>query len=291
MWRALYLAFDLPPDVPNRGHYLLTAIPRDVLTHLRAATGMGSVNLKRSDRPVPGSSKDAGRCSKIEALLRDLPRGERSVIFSSNKDCLKHIQTILQMESIGCQTIITGQSTGELKSAASKWESDGETPSDPPPFPCLLVQSGAAAAGLTLTAGSKMFLMEPFLRQEEEHQAYARCHRYSQKHKVHVKVYYTPVSVESRLLDWRKGAASNYNSYEEFEGNFEQDTRVVIRDVNDDSGDEDDASSSSSYANDGNDDLDSDDDDEIGDDDDDDDIAQADFLLGLKESKKRAAKK
>ena len=70
----------------------------------------------------------------------------------------------------------------------------------------LLVQAGAAASGLTLTSACKMFLMEPFLRYEEEQQAYARCHRYGQTKPVHCKCYFAPVSVESRLLEWRRRA-------------------------------------------------------------------------------------
>lgn len=282
MWKALYLAFDLPTGVRNRGHSSLTAIPRDVLTHLRAATGM-DVHLRRGDRPSVGSPKGTGRCSKIDALLRDLPRGERSVIFSSNKDCLMHLRTVLQAEPIGVQSIYTGQSTAELKNAVSTWEKDGDKPTDPPPFPCLLVQAGAAAAGLTLTAASKMFLMEPFLRQEEEHQAYARCHRYSQKHIVSVKVYYTPVSVESRLLEWRKRAKDSSGAKGidfdegEFESNFEKDARVVYHDVNEESEDEDGASSASSSSS-----SSYEDDTEVSDDESsDEDVAQANFLLGL----------
>jgi SNF2 family DNA or RNA helicase len=274
MWRALYLAFDLPPHLRNEGHYLFTAIPRDVLTHLRAATGM-QLHCRRGDTPMAGSVKGAGRCSKIQALLNDLPSTERSVIFSSNKDCLMHLRTVLREERIGCQAIYTGQSTAELKDAVSNWEMDGEKTSNPPPCPCLLVQAGAAAAGLTLTAASKMFLMEPFLRQEEEHQAYARCHRYSQKHKVNVKVYYTPVSVESRLLEWRKCAKSSSSSSDIKASvcNFENDTEVIVHDMDEVSEDEDDwrscddertiaAEGSNDSAN-------------------NEDIAQTEFLLGL----------
>ena len=46
--------------------------------------------------------------------------------------------------------------------------------------------------------------MEPFTRQEEEQQAYARLHRYGQKKDVRVTIYFSPVTVESRLLFWRK---------------------------------------------------------------------------------------
>ena len=90
----------------------------------------------------------------------------------------------------------------------------------------------------------------------------ARCHRYSQKHKVHVKVYYTPVSVESRLLEWRKGAkaASGAGSV----CNFEQDTKVIIHDMEEDSANEEYESGSKEA------------DDDVAN-----DIDQANFLLGL----------
>ena len=50
------------------------------------------------------------------------------------------------------------------------------------------------------------------LAQEEEQQAYARLHRYGQKNDVHVKIYYAPVSVESRLLVWRRRSAEKMSS-------------------------------------------------------------------------------
>jgi len=158
MWKALYLAFDPPANVSNDAHHLYTAIPREFLAHLRAATGMRS-NCKASDRPLPGSCKDSGRCSKIQRLLEDLPTNERCVIFSANKDVLMHLRVVLAEEEIGFQMIYSGQSTDELKASVSNWESNGAFLTDPPPFPCLLVQAGAAASGLTLTSASKMFIV------------------------------------------------------------------------------------------------------------------------------------
>lgn len=96
---------------------------------------------------------------------------------------------------------MTGQDVEVSKRAVGEWQAgDGQEI----PVPVLLVQAGAAASGLTLTTARKMFLMEPFTRYEEEQQAYARCHRYGQTRPVVCKCYYAPVSVESRLLEWRK---------------------------------------------------------------------------------------
>ena len=48
-----------------------------------------------------------------------------------------------------------------------------------------------------------------WLYAQEEQQAYARLHRYGQQNEVDAIVYYTPVSVESRLLEWRKRSDQN----------------------------------------------------------------------------------
>ncbi|CAB9507231.1 DNA repair protein RAD5 [Seminavis robusta] len=276
LWRALYLSFDLPSGVERCGDSRFTAIPREALTHLRGATGM-KTSLRRSDRPAPGSVKGAGRCSKIQRLLEDLqsiiPK-ERCVIFSSSKECLMHLGAILKDDNIGFQAIYKGQSTTASRTAVTRWEQSA----DPLPSPCLLVQAGAAAAGLTLTAASKMFIMEPFQKQEQENQAYARCHRYSQKHKVSVKVYYTPVSVESRLLDWRRQGGKvgedqeNDADMREFQ---KSKTRVIIHEIEDDSSDEGSLDDSSDTRG-------SDSESEKKKEaDDSHDIAQTNFLLGL----------
>ena len=99
----------------------------------------------------------------------------------------------------------TGQDANTTEAAVSSWNSRNTNPSRR--GPTLIVQAGAAASGLTLTRASKLFIMEPFNRQEEEQQAYARLHRYGQKADVRVKIYYAPVSVESRLLVWRRRSA------------------------------------------------------------------------------------
>jgi hypothetical protein len=169
------------------------------------------IDCPRPATPVSWTSKDSkddrdssGLSSKIQTLLRDLPLGERAVVFSNSKEGVLHLTTVIKACGIDC----FGLYVGAANNATECWSS--LTLDATKPGAVLVVQAGAAASGLTLTAASKIFLMEPFNRQEEEHQAYARCHRYGQTKDVHVKVYYAPVSVESRLLRWRKRSAQKF---------------------------------------------------------------------------------
>jgi superfamily II DNA or RNA helicase len=193
LWEALYLAMDLPHGANTSVHGTFTAIPGQVLAHLRHATGM----------PLHCGAHEtldtAQLSSKMRALLEDLPSDERSVVFASSKQTVKHLMTVLEDKRIGCRGLYTGQSEEKSEHAVEEWKSSKTTR-------VLVVQAGAAACGLTLTAASKMFILEPFIKHEEEQQAYARLHRYGQQKEVVCKIYYTPVSVESRLLEWRKRA-------------------------------------------------------------------------------------
>jgi len=222
MWEQLYLSIDLPVGVSRAGEPRLTAIPLEVLQHLRSATCMNTHN-KPASTPLSGPlGFQNGLSSKIQALLSDLPKDERCVVFSSYATCINHLTFCLRNLDIPHQSLYKGQKVAAQEEALGDWKksttnADGSTFI---PFPILVVQSGAAASGLTLTDACKIFLLEPFVRQEEEQQAFARCHRYGQTRPVHVKVYYTPVSVESRLLEWRKKA---------LEGPSRSDSNVTTR--------------------------------------------------------------
>jgi SNF2 family DNA or RNA helicase len=206
MWNALYHAIDVPIHVDDSRDVRVSSIPRHFMAHLRNATGL-PVHCRASETP---SLSFQSQClsSKVKSLLRDLPRDQRSVVFSGSKMMIKHLEFTLENLGIGCRALFSGQKVEDSKIAVTQWQE--ENGSDIP-YPVLLVQAGAAASGLTLTAASKMFIMEPFLRYEEEQQAYARCHRYGQKNPVHCKCYFVPISVESRLLEWRKRATGTQN--------------------------------------------------------------------------------
>lgn len=211
IWEELYLSIDLPSGADCSRHSRLNAIPGDFLAHLRAATRI-QLDARPGDMPVTDDGVSAaGLSSKVRALLADLPRNERSVVFSESKSAVIHLMMVLRKAGIGCRALFSTQAIPEAEVALQDWKSSSldELGNELVTCPVLVVQAGAAASGLTLTAACKMFIMEPFSRVEEEQQAYARCHRYGQRQPVHVKCYYVPVSVESRLLEWRKRAFSD----------------------------------------------------------------------------------
>ena len=197
LWDALYLSFDLPPGASKARNGTYTAIPGHLLAHLRHTSGLllsGRMNTK--------ADADSSRISsKIRRLINDLPKDERSVVFATSSILVKHIMCVLGNSEFTVCGLFTGQPEVDSRKALDEWRTEQAG--------VLIVQSGAAACGLTLTDASKMFLMEPFLRYEEETQAYSRIHRYGQMKKVECKVYFTPVSVESRLLEWRKKEKSS----------------------------------------------------------------------------------
>ena len=67
----------------------------------------------------------------------------------------------------------------------------------------LLLHSGAAAAGLTLTCAQNVILLEPFVSSGDENQAFARCHRMGQRNDVKCFILYMKDSIEERMLAYR----------------------------------------------------------------------------------------
>jgi hypothetical protein len=193
LWHAFYETMELPDDSDQTRDQRFPSIPGDLLGHVRTATVLPIHSDPKATRALDSLSLP----SKVLALLKDLPRKEMSVVFTSSKSFLNHILVVLEMHDIGCRGLFKGQNELDSKAAIENWHNEEK-------INVLVVQAGAAACGLTLTSARKLFLMEPFLKYEEEQQAYARLHRYGQKNEVCCTVYYTPVSIESRLLDWRK---------------------------------------------------------------------------------------
>jgi SNF2 family DNA or RNA helicase len=229
-WRNLYERFPRPADADESADANVPALPGDFLAHLRNATSIPIVCNKSAAVLVENSSQYS---SKIRALLKDLPPDERSVVFASSKDIIMLLRKVFDIEGIQYRALYTGQAATESGRAINEWQTIDSCR-------VLLVQAGAAACGLTLTAARKMFIVDPFQRHEEEKQAYARIHRIGQTQKVEIKVYCSPVSVESRLLDWRNRAGSG-NPDAETITNIIHGSPMEEDDVDDDGVDDDDS--------------------------------------------------
>jgi hypothetical protein len=76
------------------------------------------------------------------------------------------LQDVFNRLGIGCRALYVGQPVECSQRALQEWQSTIDDEHNVPQFPALLVEAGMAASGLTLTAASKMFFMEPFLREE-----------------------------------------------------------------------------------------------------------------------------
>lgn len=212
MWKQLYLSIDEPLDANRELDARISAIPSHFLAHLREC--IPELPLMSFASMIPRLDLDQNcLSSKVKALIRELPDNERSVVFSSSKATIQHLEAVFKVIGINCRSLFFGQKVQDSEQAVSDWKGlTGNNKSKnhlPIPVPILLVQTGAAASGLTLTAACKMFLMEPLLHLSEEQQVYGRCHRFGQTNPVCIKVLYSPVSIDSRLLEWRRNSSSS----------------------------------------------------------------------------------
>ncbi|CAJ1942990.1 unnamed protein product [Cylindrotheca closterium] len=215
LWEALYLAMPLPSSVSHSSHYKYTAIPPLVLAHIRNATSM-PVHCTSGQYP---DNDQFTLSSKVRALLADIPRDEKSVVFVSSKIAAAHLMAVMKKHGISARGLYGSETEKDSETAVSNWKGSSD-------IYVLIVQSGVAACGLTLTAARRMFFLHPLRSHEEEKQAYARIHRYGQEKEVFCKVYFAPVSVESRLLEWRHRFENNQSK-----SNEEKTLFAPLRDV------------------------------------------------------------
>lgn len=233
LWEHLYRSIDLPDASLQSLDSRVSSLPGHFLSHLRTCaldlgtlTGDPLIGAPKNTCTTQPPEKSPCFSSKILALLNDLPEDERSVVFTTNKATVQHLTHVLTSVEIGFRALFTGQRVDETEKSIEEWQTRDDTL-------VLIVQAGTAAAGITLTSACKMFLLEPFIRLSEEQQAYGRCHRIGQEKPVHVTTYFTPLSVESRLLEWRKQAAEKGPK-------SQTDANIIYVDDSDESDSEDD---------------------------------------------------
>jgi len=180
-------------QIPGLNHF--PALSPHFATHLHLLCGMDVLGA----RGAGGNS--AVHSSKIQRFLKDLAvvteKGSKAVVFTQHKHAVSHLSKVLQQQQIKHLKIVRGDHQAHQEDAVRDFNRD-------PDVKVFLLHAGQAAAGLTLTAASHVFLMEPFLRAGEELQAMNRCHRIGQQNKVSCTIYYHPGTIEERMLAYRE---------------------------------------------------------------------------------------
>jgi hypothetical protein len=165
-------------------------------SHLVQSCGVGLA--ARATEPCP-----ANFSSKVQRLLTDLSRvtaqGEKAVVFSQHKLGIFHLSRVFSEPNVnvGHVKIVGGDSQASQEQAVKRFNEEAS-------ISVFLLHAGQAAAGLTLTAASHVFLMEPFMKAGEQAQAMNRCHRIGQTKDVTCTLYYAPGTIEERMEAWKE---------------------------------------------------------------------------------------
>lgn len=139
--------------------------------------------------------------SKLRKVTSDLKQvvqnDAQCVVFSQFRASIREVHYVLGCMNITSSCVIQGDDQESLKTALERFHRKEDS--------VLLLHSSTAAAGLTLTMASHVFLLEPFLNVNEEAQAVNRVHRIGQSATmVKVHRYYVVGSVEERIVAWRR---------------------------------------------------------------------------------------
>ncbi len=151
------------------------------------------------------------RSSKLCALMEDMRASvlvnpnAKFVIFSQFSQSLKAVATILDAEgeNFGYRHV-DGHLDGKTRTTAVT----EFTCLPAQTVRCMLLTTGSAAEGLTLTVASNIYLLDVMLSARDEAQALNRAHRIGQSSPVRCVIYYMASSVESRLVEMRQAEGS-----------------------------------------------------------------------------------
>lgn len=210
------------PDIPAGRLARFPALPQSLLAHFVASGG----NLQEKTTFVPPVwSSKAVALLKCLADIQSENINSKVVVFSSSKETICYLTTVLLANSIESVRIMRGDSIASQEMALDKFNTTSTV---------LLLHAGTAAAGLTLTMAQNVILMEPFLKIGEELQAMNRCHRIGQEKPVTCVTLYIENSIEERLLFKRQNETSVTNHSQR--GMDDKDIRLILglRDIESD---------------------------------------------------------
>ncbi|KAL8713258.1 MAG: hypothetical protein Q9225_006810 [Loekoesia sp. 1 TL-2023] len=174
----------------------------------------GAEEAKERAKEDPKHAKIMGRYggphTKTKALLaaleqsklesQDLPAGEppiKSVVFSGWTTHLDLIQIALKEQRIRYVRLDGKMTRNDRAASLNAFRED-------PNVTLILISIGAGGLGLNLTAGSKVYVMEPQFNPAAEAQAVDRVHRLGQTRAVVITRFIMEDSFEEKMLDLQK---------------------------------------------------------------------------------------
>ncbi|KAH7307437.1 hypothetical protein KP509_22G058600 [Ceratopteris richardii] len=147
--------------------------------------------------------------SKLRTLLADLAKvreenaGAKVLIFSQFTQTIAWLKNEFKNQGITYRFISGDMPMKKRAQAIEAFQKD-------PPTTVFLLSIRTGAVGLTLTAASHVYMLEPCLNPALEEQAVGRCWRMGQERPVVIKRLYVENSVEANILKLLKARYSNH---------------------------------------------------------------------------------
>jgi SWI/SNF-related matrix-associated actin-dependent regulator of chromatin subfamily A3 len=209
--------------VSVKGHSIHRSTLESKLNHARAACGQfyfepkgkvteveiaafdvlhsKTVHMKRKDFECIVYTPIASQCSKIQALLRDmadLKKQDRSmhcVVFTNSNESHDMLVAILTPLYQVCE--FRGGTDCKVRDRAIRKFQEGITGG---PATVFVVTMKAGAVGMTLTAATRCYLLQPCIDPAAEMQAAGRIHRLGQTKDVLVKRFAFRNSLDANII-------------------------------------------------------------------------------------------
>ncbi|KAI1076545.1 SNF2 family N-terminal domain-containing protein [Whalleya microplaca] len=145
--------------------------------------------------PVSSLITPSGSSSKLSAVVYNIqasPPGQKNLVFTSCRLTMNILEGLLNLHGVPCLQINGSTSFSDRKHILSQFCQD--------PNQCVLIISiGTGAVGLTLTAASRVHIVEPQWNPSVEEQAIARAVRMGQDRCVTIFKYITRRTVEEKM--------------------------------------------------------------------------------------------
>jgi len=193
--------FTYPPK-PTRSVALVPLLDPKTVTSPTAST------TDSDDTGVP--IKGVQMKSKLKTLLADLAKvrkehdGAKVLIFSQFMQTIAWLKAEFKKKGINYRFISGDMPMKKRAQAIEAFQKD-------PPTTVFLLSIRTGAVGITLTAASHVYMLEPCLNPALEEQAVGRCWRMGQERPVVIKRLYVENSVEANILKLLRSRMSSAN--------------------------------------------------------------------------------